>query len=270
MQRRLIEHGKGRTASKLRSYLHAAYQCAIDIRMSAALPVAFKAYAIHINPVAQTKRDPKFDRTDKRPISTAELKTYWQLIRKMPGLRGSVLRLHLLTGGQRVHQFVKLRWVDTGADAFTIFDVKGRPGQGPRPHVLQLLQRADSAVQEFERQGEYVMTTTNGRCPIEATTVTGWAHDAVGEEIEGFQLKRIRSGVESLLAASGISREIRGHLQSHGLTGLQARHYDGHDYMPEKRHALEALHAAIGPPGANGLLDDRATFQTYAQRAHTR
>lgn len=45
--------------------------------------------------------------------------------------------------------------------------------------------------------------------PIEATTVTGWAHDAVGDEIKGFQLKRIRSGVETLLAASGISREIR-------------------------------------------------------------
>ena len=103
-------------------------------------------------------------------------------------------------------------------------------------------------VQEFERQGEYVMTTTKGRRPVEATTVTGWVHDAVGDEIEGFQLKRIRSGVEALPAASSISREIRGHLQSHGLTGVQARHYDGHDYMPEKRHALEVLHAAIESP----------------------
>ena len=248
MLRRLIEQGKGRTANKLRSYLHAACQCAIDVRMSAALPVAFKAYAIHINPVAQTKRDPKFDRADKRPLSAAELKTYWQLIKKLPGLRGSVLRLHLLTGGQRVHQFVKLRWVDAGADTFTIFDVKGRPGQGPRPHVLPLLPKVASVVREFERQGEYVMTTTKGRRPIEATTVTGWAHDAVGDKIVDFQLKRIRSGVETLLAANGISREIRGHLQSHGLTGVQARHYDGHDYMPEKRHALEVLHSAIEPP----------------------
>ncbi len=249
MQRRLIEQGKGRTANKLRSYLHAAYQCAIDVRMSAALPVAFKSYAIHINPVAQTKRDPKFDRADKRPLSASELRTYWELIRKLSGLRGSVLRLHLLTGGQRVQQFVKLRWVDAGADVFTIFDAKGRPGQGPRPHVLPLLPKAISVLQEFERHGEYVMTTTKGRRSIEATTVTGWAHDAVGDVIEGFQLKRIRSGVETLLAAGGISREIRGHLQSHGLTGVQARHYDGHDYMPEKRQALEVLHAAIEPLG---------------------
>jgi hypothetical protein len=54
--------------------------------------------------------------------------------------------------------------------------------------------------------------------------------------------------VETLLAASGISREIRGHFQSHGLTGVHARHYDGHDHMPQKRHALQVLHAAIEEP----------------------
>lgn len=92
MQRRLIEQAKGRTANKRRSYLHAAYQCAIDVRMSAALPVAFKAYAIPVNPVAQTKRDPKFDRADKHPLSIAELKTYWALIKEVLGLRGRVAR----------------------------------------------------------------------------------------------------------------------------------------------------------------------------------
>ena len=72
-------------------------------------------------------------------------------------------------------------------------------------------------------------------------TLAGWAHALVGEAIDGFQLKRIRSGVETLLAANGVSREVRGHLQSHGLTGVQARHYDGYDYMPEKRKAIEIL-----------------------------
>jgi hypothetical protein len=87
-----------------------------------------------------------------------------------------------------------------------------------------------------------------GSRPVEAATVTGWAREAAGASIDGFQLKRVRSGVETLLAASGISREVRGHLQSHGLTGVQIRHYDGHDYMAEKQQALETLVAAIEPP----------------------
>ncbi|MEY5097992.1 MAG: hypothetical protein RJA36_711 [Pseudomonadota bacterium] len=62
-----------------------------------------------------------------------------------------------------------------------------------------------------------------------------------GESIDGFQLKRIRSGAVTLLAAHGASREVRARLQSHGLTDVQARHYDGHDYMSEKRLVLDIL-----------------------------
>ena len=50
--RRLIAAGKGRTANKLRSYLRAAYQCAIDVRTTASIPVAFKAFAVVFNPAA--------------------------------------------------------------------------------------------------------------------------------------------------------------------------------------------------------------------------
>ena len=126
-------------------------------------------------------------------------------------------------------------------DALTIFDGKGRPGQGPRPHQIPLLPDARNDLATLKRVGEFAISTTAGKKPISVRTLAGWAHVLVGEAIDGFQLKRIRSGVETLLAANGVSREVRGHLQSHGLTGVQARHYDGHDYMPEKRLALNIL-----------------------------
>jgi len=37
------------------------------------------------------------------------------------------------------------------------------------------------------------------------------------------------------------SDQKAGHLQSHGLTGVQARHYDGHEYLVEKRSVLDFL-----------------------------
>jgi hypothetical protein len=67
----------------------------------------------------------------------------------------------------------------------------------------------------------------------------------VGDQIPDFQAKRVRSGVETLLAGARISSEIRGRLQSHGISGVQTRHYDGHDYLAEKRHALVTLHKLI-------------------------
>ncbi len=62
-----------------------------------------------------------------------------------------------------------------------------------------------------------------------------------GGQIEAFEPKRLRSGIETALASLGIGREVRAQLQSHGLGGVQDRHYDDHDDTPEKRAALQAL-----------------------------
>ncbi|MBL8325623.1 MAG: integrase [Rubrivivax sp.] len=264
--RRLVERGHGRTANKLRAYLRAANQCAIDVRAVATLPVAFRAFQIEVNPVASTKRDPAFDTADKRPMSAEELRTYWAFIKRIDGPRGAFLRLHLLTGGQRVQQLIRLRWLDTTADAITIYDGKGRPGRPARAHVVPLLAKAATALREFPRAGAFVVSTSGGRLPIEPSTASNWAHETVAEAIPGFQLKRVRSGVETLLASQGVSREIRGHLQSHGLTGVQYRHYDGHDYLPEKRRALELLFEAIEPPKCAGRVRSGSAAEQAKRR----
>lgn len=243
--RRLAEQGKGRTANKVRTYLRAAFQCAVDVRVSPSIPVAFKPYGVQANPVAHTRRDSRFDCADKRPFSLDEMRTYWRLIEAAPGIRGRCLRMHLLTGGQRIEQLVRLRWADVRSDSITIYDNKGRPGRGPRTHTVPIIKAALRDLQAFEREGDYVFSTKHGVKHISGTTLSGWAAQAAAGAIQDFQLKRIRSGVETLLAANRISREIRGHLQSHGLTGIQARHYDGHDYMLEKREALEILARAV-------------------------
>jgi integrase len=54
-----------------------------------------------------------------------------------------------------------------------------------------------------------------------------------------FSMRDLRRTAETHMAALGISSDVRAQIQSHGLGGIQARHYDRHDYMPEKRAALE-------------------------------
>jgi integrase len=184
MLRKLTEQSKGRTSNKLRTYLRAAYQCALDVRVTASIPVAFKAYDVQTNPVAQTRRDGRFDRADKRPLSTEELRNYWHKIEKLPGLRGRCLRLHLLTGGQRIEQLVRLRWADVRADSITLYDTKGRPGQGARTHTVPIIKAAVRDLQAFERTGDHVISTTQGVKPISGTTLSGWAAQAVGQTIE--------------------------------------------------------------------------------------
>ena len=80
---------------------------------------------------------------------------------------------------------------------------------------------------------------------LRVETVAELVNDIVTEMLkakelrEGFELRDIRRTCETMLAALGVSSDIRAQIQSHGLGGVQARHYDRHNYMEEKRATLE-------------------------------
>ena len=56
---------------------------------------------------------------------------------------------------------------------------------------------------------------------------------------EPYSWRDLRRTCETMLARMGISKDLRAQLQSHGLSGVQDRHYDKHDYIDEKRTVLE-------------------------------
>lgn len=244
MLRRLFDLEKGRTANKLRSYLRAAYEVARKARTNPKVGVAFKAFNISINPAATTQADASANRADKNPLRLGDMRRYWQSIDKAPGIKGALLRLHLLTGAQRIEQLVKLKTADIGDKSILLFDGKGRPGKPARPHPLPLIAAAQKSLKEAGPLGVYALSTDGGDTHISATTLSNWAVQAA-TGIADFQTKRLRSGVETLLASAGVSMEARGRLQSHGVSGVQTTHYDAHDYMPDKRHALEVLYREL-------------------------
>ncbi len=45
----------------------------------------------------------------------------------------------------------------------------------------------------------------------------------------GFLLHNVRRACETMLAGSGMSRDVRAQLLSRGLGGVQALHYDRHE-----------------------------------------
>lgn len=239
--RAVKESGKDRTANKLRSYLRAAYGVALAAGTSHEYPLAFKAFGIKRNPVAATQADKSADKADKNPLTLAELRAYWLAIENVAGIDAAMLRLHLLTGGQRIEQLARLRAQDVIDDAITLYDAKGR-GQVARAHVVPLTARARAALAELNTGREYLVSRS-GTKPIDPTGLSRVAQKVAA--IDGFKLKRVRSGVETLLAARQVSKEIRGRLQSHGVAGVQAKHYDAYEYMAEKLGALEVLESAL-------------------------
>ena len=257
MMRKCIEAGKGRTANKLRSYMQAAYKTAKASRTKPSIPVAFTTFNITSNPAADTEPDQSQNKADKNPLTLLELRKYWNTIKQMEGFKGSILRLHLLTGGQRIEQLVNLRTADTSESAILIYDGKGRPGKPPRPHYVPLIAPALIALMECQPQGEFALSTDKGITHVAATTFSAWAKEAP-HKIEEFNAKRLRSSVETELARAKVSVSDRGRLQSHGISGVQSTNYDAYDYLDEKRHSLDTLWRILEAPESSKIVHLRS------------
>ena len=233
--RKLHEKGKVREPGKVRSYAHAAFRTAMLAATDPKIPVKFEAFHVTANPLATIRATPA--RADKRPMTVAELRTFWRIAKATEGTTGALMRLHLLTGGQRIAQLLRLQREDVHADYIVLRDPKGRRAEARR-HAVPLLDDAKEALKAFS--GAPGVFTVD-RKAISPAVLARLEAEAIGEQIEAFEPKRLRSGIETALASLGVGREIRAQLQSHGLGGVQDRHYDDHDYLAEKRAALQAL-----------------------------
>lgn len=242
---RLTGAGKLREAAKLRSYLRAAFSAAVKSRKAGgSLPL--RRFNVRVNPLRDMPTIDGARGVRERALSVDELRAYWRRIKQMPGAGGALLRVHLLTGGQRVAQLARLTDRDVDGEAFVLEDPKGRRERARR-HLVPLIPSAADALKELVGSGPYLFSTTDGQeaasYDVLANLVRGVARNMVAAEeaTEFFTPGDIRRTVETRLAALGVSSEIRAHLQSHGLSGVQLRHYNQYDYVKEKRDALVRL-----------------------------
>jgi hypothetical protein len=131
-----------------------------------------------------------------------------------------------------------------------LYDGKGRRKR-PRVHELPLIEEAVVILQPMVQRAEALrcnwIFTSNGTVPIVPDTLAATVSKIAEEMVAGHETRfsfipsDIRRTVETLFASKGISRDIRAQIQSHGLSGVQIRHYDKHDYRDEKRRVLEFL-----------------------------
>lgn len=263
---RLVKDGKVRDPGKLTTYLRTAFNKARAARTDAS-GYAYAAFKVHSNPlvdlrVSRPKVNAEAARSvkDKRlwTLTQPQLAAYWKRIADRRDAYGAMLRLHLLTGGQRREQLARITRSDysAGARTLTLWDGKGRRSEA-REHVLPLIDDADAALLAMAGdKGPHLFSTTKGaRAATPAmlddamTSVSAAMVDA-GEIPRTITPGAIRRTVETLLGGS-VLKEIRAQLQSHGLSGVQDRHYDRGQYLQEKRVALETLRQLCEPTPDN-------------------
>lgn len=238
--RRVREKGKDRTAGILRAYLHAAYEMAMMTETNSAAPAGFIPFRVNINPVHGIKAIPVTP--GERVLTVQELSDYLTALDDRPA--DIALKVALLAGGQRMEQLLRATPDDWDKEGKTLLLLDGKGKRTtPRKHLLPLAGKAAALVKQqaerakaggkallfFSEQGGRIDPCTPGKRVKEIAKTMGG---------ERFDLRDIRRTCETHLAKIGINQDTRAQLLSHGISGVQAKHYDRYSYLPEKLAAL--------------------------------
>lgn len=252
--RAIVDLGKRRTAGLVRSYVSAAYTLAMDAEGNIEAPASLLDFRINSNPVAGIKAIPVAARS--RVLSPYELGSFLRRLDTHADIVADALWVCLLGGGQRPAQMLRAQISDYDVEegVLSLLDGKGRR-QSARLHVLPLGPAAKKRMARCAERAASLETpwlfSSAGEVPVDlgtaswrVTTISREMVDAEESSVQ-FQMKDLRRTVETMLAAQKVSKDLRAQLLSHGLGGVQDRHYDRHAYTDEKRRALKNWEARL-------------------------
>lgn len=261
IQRSLLDAGKGRTANKLRSFVRAAYGLVLRSDSDATSPASALDFVtiggVTANPAALLAVAKGFNGTCDRVLSNDELFMLMDYAKK-GGASGLAVRATIFLAGQRMSQLLRATVADIQDDFLTLLDPKGKRDE-PRRHPIPLEGMAGVIISEAAARAKSLDTiwlfSTTGKVKLSPDTVSSYIADISARLVQSgvsttpFKLADLRRTLETRMAGLKIQKDIRAQLLSHGLGGIQTRHYDRHEYEQEKRSALKLLHKWIESRG---------------------
>lgn len=269
-----------RTASQLQASIHAAFGAAMNNRLDSQRLAGWGDFQLTTNPVKGVGQI-KFNDTKERNLNGRDLGLLWLHLNEVPA-RDSIayrfLRVNLLLAGQRCRQLmrVKLSDVDEYERTITLMDGKGRRAT-PRQHILPISDLVWQEISELKsvanaQDCEFLFAgrRRGGACYPQTIShvTTDISKELAATEFDGQPVKRftyadLRRTTESRMGQLEISKEMKGQLLSHGLSGVQETRYDRYSYVEPKQKALAVWEAYV----LKMAEEQRATYvQTMQKR----
>lgn len=188
-------------------------------------------------------------RRERIKLSTEELRT---LLAGLPrlGQENALAVKILLATCVRKGELIRARWdqVDLEGGLWTVPDEHSKSGKGFVVPLAPTVARWFSALRELAADNEHVLPSRTGRYGAHKQTINRGTLNAALSRLEvdvrRFSPHDLRSTARSHLAALGVGIIVAERCLNHSLGGLVAV-YDQHDYLEERRQALEQWAAFI-------------------------
>ncbi len=212
-------------------------------------------HAVFVNPCAGVSVAAICGKTEPRrqrlKLTEAELRAVLPALPTIGTDNALAVKLLLLTC-TRIGELAKAEWTHVDLDRAEWFvpDANSKTGKGFTVPLTPAALACFTALQPLARGSRFVLPARQTRrtrnhggaeVPFEQRTLNAMLHklcDALGDKVRRFTPHDLRSTARSHLAALGVNVIVAERCLNHSLGGLVGV-YDQHDYMTERRAALE-------------------------------
>ena len=172
----------------------------------------------------------------ERTLDDNEIKALWDADMGYPF--GPFIRLLLVTA-QRREEVATMRWQDIDFES-GVWTLPAAMTKAGRKHEVPLSPLALEVLEALPRfSGPCVFSTTSGEKPISGYSHAKKRADEISK-VTGWRIHDLRRTAGTGMARLKVPKEIRGRVLNHAQKQDVTDTYDSYEYLPEKRHALQA------------------------------
>lgn len=240
----IAQRGARVHSDNVRAYLRAAFELGMNAESMTRWRGKVPRFNILHNPVATVKKSVSRKPRGMRALGREEVHKLWSTGHFTPPM---LLALKMLIAtGQRVEEVLHATWseFDVSQKVWIIPGERRKTrGRISEPHIVPLTGLHLSLLDEikYETAHNTYLFPAKGRAgPRRYDALTNAVRKFVKTSgMDSFSPRDMRRTFKTLAGAMGIPLELRNRLQGHALTDVGSVHYDRHDYLREKREAME-------------------------------
>ena len=189
-------------------------------------------------------------RARDRILTDPELRALWRATDGATGgTFGVVVRLLMLTA-QRREEVAGMCWAEVNGTVWTIPGARAKNG---RPNAVPLSAAAHALLRSVPNLGKFVFGRdgdapysgfSKSKAALDRCMATALRRFSPAADWQSWTIHDLRRTARSLMARAGVASDVAERVLNHAIPGVRGV-YDRHDYIEEKRQALDVLAALI-------------------------